>query len=245
MNIPEYKMDVTVTNKSSNYGNSRVYRFIDSESLTYFRLTQTPFPECCGVAIFSNYSCEPEMTVEEFNKCLSMIFQDMMLNDRFSKVLVYTNVDNRLTRLFCEYPGAVIGEKFRNRRSGNMLTSVEFDIYLPEELKSTQFRDDSNSSLRGILDQINQPSRPSNTREEEAEYANSLTQEAMRWYDSQQVYVEEPTPVAVDPIVIDPQITAAFNSASSNFVTLNRDTWNPYIYPDQFEQSERLNTVKP
>lgn len=151
MNIPEYKLVVDVTNQSSSYGNSRVYRFKLKDDTTMLRIKQTPFPECCGVALLSNYSCDPELGVEGFNKCLSMLLHDLTLNDRFSKVLIFNNADNRLTRLFMSHPKAIVGETFRNRRTDNMLISVEYSLELPEELKSHNFASlDSEDPRQGV-----------------------------------------------------------------------------------------------
>lgn len=129
-----FEMKVSFIDRSKSYGDSRLYLFSHPDHGNVFRVTQCPFPECCGVAILKNFSVSQELKVEEFNECMGQLVQDLQKNDLFSKIVLFTNTMHYITKLFGNYPGMFISEKFVNRRTCNELVGMELSL-IPEVKK--------------------------------------------------------------------------------------------------------------
>lgn len=123
----ENKLDITITNKCSSYGNSRIYRYrVGDESV--LRFDQIPYPECCGITIIKNFSANSSMSKTDFLDAMDKFIKDQQDNDRFSKALFYTTADSTGAKLFSMINGITILDQFKNKRSGNMLIGFEIDL---------------------------------------------------------------------------------------------------------------------
>lgn len=121
------ELDIQITDRSNAYGNSRIYRYrINGESV--LRFDQIPYPECCGIAIIKNFSANGDMSKADFLDTMDGFIKDMQKNDRFSKVLFYTNAGSNGDRLFSQIPDVIVLDPFKNRRSGNTLVGFEIDL---------------------------------------------------------------------------------------------------------------------
>lgn len=121
------ELDIKVTNRSNAYGNDRTYRYlINGESV--MRFDQIPFPECCGIAIIKNFSANGDLSKADFLDAMGKFIADIKSNDRFSKVLFYTNIGSNGEKLFSQLPNSIILDPFKNRRSGNTLIGFEIDL---------------------------------------------------------------------------------------------------------------------
>jgi len=121
------ELDIEITNRSGAYGHSRTCRYIiDGE--TALRFEQIPFPECCGIAIVKNFSVNGDMQKADFLDAMDQFLADIKKNDRYSKVLFYTNAGSNGDKLFSMINGITILDPFRNKRSGNTLVGFEIDL---------------------------------------------------------------------------------------------------------------------
>jgi len=121
------ELDIDITDRNRSYGDSRVYRYkINGE--TAMRFDQIPFPECCGIAIIKNFSANGDMSKADFLNAMDQFLADIKKNDRYSKVLFYTNTGSTGDRLFQLINGITILDPFRNKRSGNTLIGFEIDL---------------------------------------------------------------------------------------------------------------------
>lgn len=121
------ELDITITDRNRSYGDSRVYRYkINGETAISF--DQIPFPECCGIAIIKNFSANGDMSKADFLDAMDQFLADIKKNDRYSKVLFYTNSGSNGDRLFQLINGITILDPFRNKRSGNTLIGFEIDL---------------------------------------------------------------------------------------------------------------------
>ena len=132
----KFKLEVEYTKKDSSYGHSRKYRIADDKNNTMLRLSQSPFPDCCGVAILHNLSSN-EMKTSDFIQCLDLIIEDLNKNDKFAKILHYNTIDSRVFKMMSRHPLALVCDAFRNRRSGNRICCIE----IPIETKSMNIID--------------------------------------------------------------------------------------------------------
>jgi len=121
------ELDIEITNRSSAYGHSRTCRYIiDGESV--LRFEQIPFPECCGIAIVKNFSANGDMQKADFLDAIDQFLADIKKNDRYSKILFYTNSGSNGDKMFSMINGITILDPFRNKRSGNTLVGFEIDL---------------------------------------------------------------------------------------------------------------------
>lgn len=121
------ELDITITDRNRSYGDSRVYRYkINGESV--LRFDQIPYPECCGIAIIKNFSANGDMQKADFLDAIDQFLADIKKNDRYSKVLFYTNAGSNGDRMFSMINGITILDPFRNKRSGNTLVGFEIDL---------------------------------------------------------------------------------------------------------------------
>jgi len=121
------ELDITITDRNRSYGDSRVYRYkINGESV--LRFDQIPYPECCGIAIIKNFSANGDMQKADFLDAMDQFLADIKKNDRYSKVLFYTNAGSNGDKLFPMINGITILDPFRNKRSGNTLVGFEIDL---------------------------------------------------------------------------------------------------------------------
>lgn len=148
------KLDIQVTNKSSAYGDSRIYRYlINSESV--LRFDQIPYPECCGIAIIKNFSANSNISKSDFLDAMDKFILNIQENDRFSKILFYTNAESIGGQLFSQIPNVIILDSFKNNRSGNTL--IGFEIDLPERKhKATAPSDDDGLFDRNFTSYLNE-----------------------------------------------------------------------------------------
>jgi hypothetical protein len=68
------------------------------------------------------------MSKADFLDAMDQFLADIKKNDRYSKVLFYTNAGNNGERLFSLINGITILDPFRNKRSGNTLVGFEIDL---------------------------------------------------------------------------------------------------------------------
>lgn len=133
------ELDIQITDRNRSYGDSRVYRYkINGESV--LRFDQIPYPECCGIAIIKNFSANGDMQKADFLDAMDQFLADIKKNDRYSKVLFYTNAGSNGDRMFSMINGITILDPFRNKRSGNTL--VGFEINLLGEYETIILEDD-------------------------------------------------------------------------------------------------------
>lgn len=137
------KLDIQVTDRNRSYGDSRIYRYkINGESV--LRFDQIPYPECCGIAIIKNFSANGDMQKADFLDAMDQFLADIKKNDRYSKVLFYTNAGSNGDRMFSMINGITILDPFKNKRSGNTL--VGFEIDLLDKATSLSWRDEISES---------------------------------------------------------------------------------------------------
>ena len=121
------ELDITITDRDSSYGDSRIYRYkVNGESV--LRFDQIPYPECCGIAIIKNFACNSDLSKADFTEAMTKFTEDLVANDRFSRVLFYTTRGSNGDRYFQQFDGITILDSFQNRRSGNMLIGFEIDL---------------------------------------------------------------------------------------------------------------------
>jgi len=121
------ELDIQITDRNRSYGDSRVYRYkINGESI--LRFDQIPYPECCGIAIIKNFSANGDMQKADFLDAMDQFLADIKKNDRYSKVLFYTNAGSNGDKLFSMINGITILDPFKNKRSGNTLVGFEIDL---------------------------------------------------------------------------------------------------------------------
>lgn len=134
----EIKLESEYTKKDAGYGHSRLY-IAKIGSVNVFKTQQIAFPRCCGMTILTDVSVDPDITIPQFVEIMDLMIKDINTTDQYSKLIFYTKADSKETRFFSEYPGVVIMEKFRNRRSGNYLVGFEIDLlsYLSKDSKKT------------------------------------------------------------------------------------------------------------
>ena len=121
------ELDITITDRNSSYGDSRIYRYkVNGESV--LRFDQIPYPECCGIAIIKNFACNSYLSKADFTEAMTKFTEDLVANDRFSRVLFYTTRGSNGDRYFQQFDGITILDSFQNRRSGNMLVGFEIDL---------------------------------------------------------------------------------------------------------------------
>ena len=121
------ELDITITDRNSSYGDSRIYRYkVNGESV--LRFDQIPYPECCGIAIIKNFACNSDLSKADFTEAMTKFTEDLVANDRFSRVLFYTTRGSNGDRYFQQFDGITILDSFQNRRSGNMLIGFEIDL---------------------------------------------------------------------------------------------------------------------
>lgn len=133
------ELDIQITDRNRSYGDSRIYRYkINGESV--LRFDQIPYPECCGIAIIKNFSANGDMQKADFLDAMDQFLADIKKNDRYSKVLFYTNAGSNGDKLFSMINGITILDPFRNKRSGNTL--VGFEINLLGEYETIILEDD-------------------------------------------------------------------------------------------------------
>ena len=135
------KLEVEVVKKDHNYGDSRNYRYYINRDCV-LSLNQIPYPNCCGITIIKDFSQSRGLSSERFNEIIDAIVKDLQKNDRYSKIILYTNKGSRESTLFSAYPEIVILDPFRNRRSSNIL--VGFEIILWKEAEVTEEYNDEN-----------------------------------------------------------------------------------------------------
>ena len=92
------------------------------------RFEQIPYPECCGIAIIKNFSANGDMQKADFLDAMDQFLADIKKNDRFSKVLFYTNAGSNGDRMFSMINEITILDPFKNKRSGNTLIGFEIDL---------------------------------------------------------------------------------------------------------------------
>ena len=137
-------LKVEITNKDTSYGSSRIYYYSTKDEGNIFRIEQIPFPNCCGIAILKNLSMSTSsVDANLFCKIIGEIVEDLKNNDKFSKLMFYTNSGNYGFEEFQKYPEVSIIPPFRNRRSGHTLMGFEIDLTEPEKVSSKPvFNDD-------------------------------------------------------------------------------------------------------
>lgn len=129
------ELDITITDRNSSYGDSRIYRYkVNGESV--LRFDQIPYPECCGIAIIKNFSCNSDLSKADFTEAMTKFTEDLVANDRFSRVLFYTTRGSNGDRYFQQFDGITILDSFQNRRSGNMLVGFEIDLLKIQKSKA-------------------------------------------------------------------------------------------------------------
>jgi len=199
------ELDIEITNRSGAYGHSRTCRYIiDGE--TALRFEQIPFPECCGIAIVKNFSANGDMQKADFLDAMDQFLADIKKNDRYSKVLFYTNAGSNGDKLFSMINGITILDPFRNKRSGNTLVGFEIDLlekydtivlddeFDEEETDGEQDEDEEEDGLSEEIDEIRriveaqaildgdpQPiagsSRPESIRSERPTFSNGIMEQ--------------------------------------------------------------------
>ena len=137
--MKENELDITITNRDVSYGNSRVYSYkVNGEYV--LRFDQIPYPECCGIAIIKNFSANGDMQKADFLDAMDQFLADIKKNDRFSKVLFYTNAGSNGDRMFSMINEITILDPFKNKRSGNILVGFEIDL-LEKKSNSSRWHD--------------------------------------------------------------------------------------------------------
>lgn len=127
-------LKIEYTNKSSAYGDSRYYvYYIDNNAV--FIANQIPWPNCCGIAILKDLSISSSVDKTIFKKILDEICDDLYSNDKYSKLLFYTNIGST-SRMFETHPDVTILDPFKNRRSGNILIGFEFNLLKDSDVNS-------------------------------------------------------------------------------------------------------------
>ena len=125
--MKENELDITITDRDVSYGNSRVYSYkVNGEYV--LRFEQIPYPECCGIAIIKNFSANGDMQKADFLDAMDQFLADIKKNDRFSKVLFYTNAGSNGDRMFSMINEITILDPFKNKLSGNTLIGFEIDL---------------------------------------------------------------------------------------------------------------------
>ena len=119
-------LKIEYTNKSTSYGDSRYYVYY-VDGMAVFIANQIPWPRCCGIAILKDLSISPSVDKTIFKKILDEICDDLYSNDKYSKLLFYTNIGNT-SKIFETYPDITILDPFKNRRSGNILIGFEINL---------------------------------------------------------------------------------------------------------------------
>lgn len=122
-----FNLKVDYTNKSISYGHSRNIR-IDRNGATIFGCQQIPYPECCGIAILKGVSISDGLTKAEFEEMFNLIIEHLKKEDNFSKVIFYTNDGARMASYLSYFSGAILTDKFKNYRSGNVLVGFEISL---------------------------------------------------------------------------------------------------------------------
>ena len=137
--MKENELDITITDRDGSYGNSRVYSYkVNGEYV--LRFDQIPYPECCGIAIIKNFSANGDMQKADFLDAMDQFLADIKKNDRFSKVLFYTNAGSNGDRMFSMINEITILDPFKNKRSGNTLVGFEIDL-LEKKSNSSRWHD--------------------------------------------------------------------------------------------------------
>lgn len=139
-------LKIEYTNKSTSYGDSRYYVYY-VDGMAVFMANQIPWPNCCGIAILKNLSISPSVDKTIFKKILDEICDDLYSNDKYSKLLFYTNIGS-VSRMFETYPDITILDPFKNRRSGNILIGFEINL-----LKDSDVNPESRVTWRSALDE--------------------------------------------------------------------------------------------
>jgi hypothetical protein len=121
------ELQIEIINRSGAYGHSRIYRYRIGGEVA-LRFEQIPFPECCGIAIIKNFSANSDLPKADFLDAMDQFLADIKKNDKYSKVLFYTNAGSNGDRMFSMIDGITILDPFKNRRSGNVLVGFEIDL---------------------------------------------------------------------------------------------------------------------
>lgn len=139
-------LKIEYTNKSSAYGDSRYFVYhVDGQSV--FTATQIPWPNCCGIAILKDVNISSSVSKDLFKNILNEICEDLYRNDKYSKLLFYTNIGS-VSRMFETYSDITILDPFKNRRSGNILIGFEINL-----LKDSDVNPESRITWRSALDE--------------------------------------------------------------------------------------------
>lgn len=127
-------LKIEYTNKSYAYGDSRYYVYY-VDGMDVFTATQIPWPNCCGIAILKDLSISSSVDKTLLKKILDEICEDLYSNDKYSKLLFYTNIGST-SRIFETHPDVTILDPFKNRRSGNILIGFEFNLLKDSDVNS-------------------------------------------------------------------------------------------------------------
>lgn len=127
-------LKVEITNKNASYGDSRSYVYYIDDNAS-FMANQMPYPNCCGIAILKDISVYFRVAKADGIKIIDAICEDLYKNDKYSKILFYTNVGSESAKLFETYPDITILDPFKNRRSGNVLIGFEINLLKEDDLE--------------------------------------------------------------------------------------------------------------
>lgn len=127
-------LKVEITNNNASYGDSRSYVYYIDDNAS-FMANQMPYPNCCGIAILKDVSVYSRVDKANGIKIIDAICEDLYKNDKYSKILFYTNVGSESAKLFEAYPDITILDPFKNRRSGNVLIGFEINLLKEDDLE--------------------------------------------------------------------------------------------------------------
>lgn len=139
-------LKIEYINKSSAYGDYRYYVYY-VDGMAVFMANQIPWPNCCGIAILKDLSISSSVDKTIFKKILDEICEDLYSNDKYSKLLFYTNIGS-VSRMFETHPEVTILDPFKNRRSGNILIGFEINL-----LKDSDVNPESIITWRSAIDE--------------------------------------------------------------------------------------------
>lgn len=131
-------LKVEITNKNASYGDSRSYVYYIDDNAS-FMANQMPYPNCCGIAILKDMSVYSRVDKADGIKIINAICEDLYKNDKYSKILFYTNVGSESAKLFETYPDITILDPFKNRRSGNVLIGFEINLLKEDDLEKKRY----------------------------------------------------------------------------------------------------------
>lgn len=129
------KIEKTVFEYSRGNGGKYMYKvFLDEKAIPSIRFQLDPFPGCCGVGVIHHIgvgdwfcSVNLRLSPEQIKLFTEKFIEDILETERFTKIWFIGNVGYDGTN-FLEAIGFKQIERFKNRRTRNLLVKLELNL---------------------------------------------------------------------------------------------------------------------